>query len=229
MKNCSGNLRSISTLAFILCALALDHVQASGSIFAVEGNVNKNDGVIITKVDLELGDQTAASPKDKDYSARLISEFGRELHVEGLAVGFEIIVDPLPGVSAQNIELNESPFVIRLPFYYSADRLEFRHGDKIIKTINLPQAICQSPQSDGLCQEFCQGRGLDPDCFQCGNGFCDPNETFNSCSLDCDAPVAAQVSETKFQNYRLAVGVVAGMLIAGVLATLFVKRARRAA
>ncbi len=183
------------TLAFAGSAKAAEPTDSLVFIFHIE--INKNDQASLQNAEITKG-ESSAYPKSSfdDYTLTLLTAHNQIIYQTPVDVTFPIIsTSSAPG--HDHINLDKVIETYRLPLNYLAKTLTLTHHGKTILSADVITATCQQSAADGVCLEFCQSRGLDPDCFQCGNGFCDPNETYNSCPVDCNALETALVSRPK--------------------------------
>lgn len=185
---------------FLIAGIALVGVLAAApgwaaeQIFVVTGALAKDGHVSIEHVSIEQGAPSVATPLSAgDYSLAILSDFQHELYSTALPISLTLHGEP----GGQPFQLNSLPLRLRLPFFFSAKTLVFKHSETTLLTLDLPRAVCAATAHDGVCLPYCLGRGLNPDCFQCGNGACDPGETVASCSRDCGiAPAVATTIKT---------------------------------
>lgn len=134
-----------------------------------------------------------------DYSLALTTSDNQLLHQELLPISFEFHYDPSPEI----ISLDKVNIIKRLPLFLEAEHLLVYYQDEIIAKINLAQEVCQQRDKDEVCYEFCSDKGLDPDCFGCGNTVCDPSEDETSCPQDCARDIAASQEKPASSNLGL--------------------------
>lgn len=189
-------MKRLKYLLFILALLALGGHFAlakydDGLVFIFNALINKTGSAELKSAEIIKGEPSIFPAQSSDgYAIELLAIDGQTIYKTPVEVVFPFSW-PTPEEGPPNSVIES----YRLPLNYLAATFELTRSGKAILSTSVPQAVCQQTQKDGVCAEFCQGRGLDPDCFQCGNGFCDPNENADICSLDCPT-VANQASQT---------------------------------
>jgi hypothetical protein len=166
-----------------LTALFFIISEANSISFNLEFTFYKNDTAKIDLIEIsELPESSFDEFVPGDYKIALLSKSGELLWEKSTVI--EMVLEPEIG--------GEEPFVYesrdffwRLPYLEEAEKIRFSKKDITIFEINLPEKFCID--NDKKCHNYCESRGLDKDCFSCGDGLCSLNfgENFGNCKQDC--------------------------------------------
>lgn len=194
-----------------------------GKVFVINVTIHNNFTLDTTSAQVRAGMPTISASGDaaKLYTARLVSLDNTTLARVHFPLNFTVADNP------NEVTVPEVYEVLKLPFAITAKAVEFSRPDGTVFGItNLVTALC-SPTSDGQCSEYCAFKAVDPDCFRCGNGVCEPSETVASCPVDCAVATAASAKTTpthSSNNPLLYAFIMVVLVAAGLFAWQKIKR-----
>lgn len=180
-------------------------------IFLIDYTLNLNDSVVIHEFSIKRGVPTITeSTPPGNFTLQLIGNKGEKLLVSDITFGLvtyieklvpcEEIGEPYPGemcMTGEEVFLNSTTRIVRVPYYSNVEVLEFLHNEKVIFSLNITNHLCNPNFMDEKCLDFCKGKG-DPDCKliekeeKCRNNVCDSGENDPKsefyCPQDCKKP-----------------------------------------
>ena len=141
---------------FLLSTPAGAQSLESSDVFDITFSVSGGDNVIFEEARIIHGEPSVFPDfSTLDYSLRTVTTEGERIY----ETPFDVILLVNPESDSQI-----SPVSLRLPVNYLTSRLEILRNDKIIGFTSIPVLACSQAVTDGMCHDFCDVRGLDPDC-----------------------------------------------------------------
>lgn len=118
-----------------------------------------------------------------DLELTQFSDFRAPYSIQVLSLENKILFEKYFGKDLFLAPSNETK--VTIPLFYTASTINFFLNGQKIASIDLVENFCKS--GDRFCHNFCALKAVDSDCFYCGNGVCEKNETKSKCPQDCSA------------------------------------------
>ncbi len=192
--------------------------MASGQVFFMDVTVTKSLVATPNLVSIAPGQPSVFAGINPAYQAQLVSLDGAVLSTTSIQVDFGVYDSPTINTTSQ-VRL-----ALKLPYFLTAQFVKFLKDGTVFGSVDLTQALCPTTP-DGQCSEFCALKKVDPDCFRCGNGVCEPGESATSCPTDCSTVLVAMPRPTPDFTPALALAILV-LLAAGIAGWRYWRRSR---
>lgn len=189
-----------------------------GQVFFVDVTVTKDLAVTPNLVRIAAGEPSNFEGVNSTYQAQLVSLDGAILYTTAIPVDFRVYDSPTINTTSQ-VRL-----ALKLPYFLTAQSIKLLKQGAVFGRIDLAPALCPTT-SDSQCSEFCALKKIDPDCFRCGNGLCEPNESAAACPTDCSTVVIPAPRPKPDFTPLLALAIL-GLAGAGIAGWQYLRRGR---
>lgn len=179
-------------------------------VFFIDLTVTKNLVVTPNLVRIAAGQPSIFAGTSPMYQAQVVSLDGAVLYTTAIPVDFTVYDSPTIHTTDQ------TRLALKLPYFLTAQSLQLLKDGIVFGSVDLARALCPTTP-DGQCSGFCALKKIDPDCFRCGNGVCEPRESATICPTDCSTTVipAPRPKPDFTLALALAILVLAGAGVAG--------------
>ncbi len=148
-------------------------------VFGALAQENKN-----IAIDFNLGAQGEFEIKKvyfTDLALTIFSDFPTPYSLQVISTENKILFEKYLPKNFITNQLNQNQIII--PLFYTASSINFFYNRQKLTSIDLIANFCKS--GDRVCYKYCAFKKVDEDCFFCGNGVCEKNESRAKCPQDC--------------------------------------------
>jgi len=156
---------------FLLVIVSNNVLAQEGRNITIDLSFTEQKSIVFQKVYFSDQEMTKFSDFPTSYLIQVISQENRILFEKYLPT--------------EIFNQDTSQIKITLPIFYTGSAINFFYKKQKLFSIDLINNFCKS--GDRICHKYCALKGVDSDCFFCGNGVCEKNETKINCPNDCSS------------------------------------------
>lgn len=155
------NIISFIVFSFLL----FSYFAEAEDVFLLYLTIHKNDTITLKFFDLLGGEVNIPSEGQGAYEIRVLSHEKEVLFSGKRHISFQTFrewIDERTGnMQGELIELDEIDGILRVPYFYNAEKIEIYKNGKLLYSLNISDKLCVF---DGKCLDYCKDKN-DKDCL----------------------------------------------------------------